>query len=43
MGLDVGLLSLGGCKGFGEVDCGYSGSGLEVSSWLQNMGFFFFG
>ena len=39
MGLDVGLLSLCGCKGFGDL---ILGSGLEVFGWLQNLGFFFF-
>ena len=39
MGLDVGLLPLCGCKGFGDL---IVGSGLEVSGWLQNLGFFFF-
>ena len=40
MGLDVGLFSLCGCKGFGNL---IVGSGLEVSGWLQNLVFFFFG
>ena len=39
MGLDVGLLPLCGCKGFGDL---IVGSGLEVSGWLQNLVFFFF-
>ena len=39
MGLDVGLLSLCGCKGFGDLIVGF---GLEVSGWLQNLVFFFF-
>ena len=39
MGLDVRLFSLCGCKGFGNL---IVGSGLEVSSWLQNLVFFFF-
>ena len=39
MGLDVGLLPLCGCKGFGDL---IVGSRLEVSGWLQNLGFFFF-
>ena len=39
MGLDVGLLSLCGCKGFGYL---IVGSGLEVFGWLQNLVFFFF-
>ena len=39
MGLDVGLLSLCGCKGFGNLIVGF---GLKVSSWLQNLVFFFF-
>ena len=39
MGLDVGLLSLYGCKGFGDL---IVGSGLKVSGWLQNLFFFFF-
>ena len=39
MGLDVGLLSLCGCKGFRDL---IVDSGLEVSGWLQNLGFFFF-
>ena len=38
MGLDVGLLSLCGCKGFGDL---IVGSGLEVSGWLQNLVFLF--
>ena len=37
--LDMGLFSLYGCKGFGDL---IVGSGLEVSGWLQNLGFFFF-
>ena len=40
MGLDVGLFSLCGCKGFGDL---IVGSELEVSGWLQNLVFFFFG
>ena len=40
MGLDVGLLSLCGCKGCGDL---IVGSGLEVFGWLQNLVFFFFG
>ena len=40
MGLDVGLLSLCGCKGFGYL---IVGSGLEVFGWLQNLVFFFLG
>ena len=40
MGLDVGLLSLYGCKGFGDL---IVGSRLEVYGWLQNLVFFFFG
>ena len=39
MGLDMGLFSLCGCKGFGDL---IVGSGLEVSGWLQNLVFFFF-
>ena len=39
MGLNVGLLPLCGCKGFGDLIVGF---GLEVSGWLQNLGFFFF-
>ena len=39
MGLDVGLLPLCGCKGFGDL---IVGSELEVSGWLQNLVFFFF-
>ena len=39
MGLDMGLLSLYGCKGFGDLIVGYR---LEVSGWLQNLVFFFF-
>ena len=39
MGLDVGLLSLCGCKGFGDL---ILGSGLEVFGWLQNLVFCFF-
>ena len=38
MGLDISLLSLCGCKGFGDL---IVGSGLEVSGWLQNLVFFF--
>ena len=38
MGLDVGLFSLCGCKGFGDL---IVGSGLEVFGWLQNLVFFF--
>ena len=38
MGLDMGLLSLYGCKGFGDL---IVGSRLEVSGWLQNLVFFF--
>ena len=38
MGLDVGLLSLCGCKGCGDL---IVGSGLEVFGWLQNLVFFF--
>ena len=34
MGLDVGLFSLCGCKGFGDL---IVGSGLEVSGWLRNL------
>ena len=40
MGLDVGLFSLCGCKGFGDL---IVASTLEVHGWLQNLGFFFFG
>ena len=39
MGLDMGLFSLCGCKGFGDL---IVGSELEVSGWLQNLVFFFF-
>ena len=39
MGLDVGLFSLCGCMGFGDL---IVVSRLEVSGWLQNLGFFFF-
>ena len=38
MGLDVGLFSLCGCKGFGDL---IVASRLEVHGWLQNLGFFF--
>ena len=39
MGLDMGLFSLCGCKGFGDL---IVGSELEVYGWLQNLVFFFF-
>ena len=35
----LSLFSLCGCKGFGDL---IVASGIEVSSWLQNLGFFFF-
>ena len=33
------LSSLCGCKGFGDLIVGFR---LEVSGWLQNLGFFLF-
>ena len=39
MGLNMGLFSLCGCKGFGDL---IVGSELEVYGWLQNLVFFFF-
>ena len=38
MGLDLGLFSLCGCKGFGDLIVGFE---LEVYGWLQNLFFFF--
>ena len=39
MGLDLGLFSLCGCKGFGDLIVGFE---LVVYGWLQNLFFFFF-